>query len=133
MMNGSSDFATYQGCWIMKKLAIPLAAGLLFLWIGSQAQADEPIGKPRIYPAPAQGTYELMPPLQGTTGFLPPTIPTRQNRYEHWQYVGVTQTRQWAPRVLVFPDGQAFWADDGTWYPWLSTHMTWVVPFFIGL
>ncbi len=116
----------------MKRLALPFAAGFLVLCVSLQTRADEPIGKPRIYPAPP-GTYELMPPLQGTTGFLPPTMPTRQNRYQQWQYVGVTQTRQWAPRVLLFPDGQGYWADDGTWYPWLTTHMTWVVPFFISL
>jgi hypothetical protein len=112
---------------------ITITLAMLFAGPASTGQPDEPIGTPRVVPVLPQPRFEVMPPLQGTASQLPPTIATRQNRYESWQYVGISQTGQFRPRVLLFPDGEAFWAVDGTWYPWLTTHMTWVVPFFISL
>jgi hypothetical protein len=116
----------------MSRIKLIFAAAGLAMCFAGAGRADEPIRAPRVVPVLPAVSYELMPPLQGTTGRLPPPPTTRQNRYEHWQYVGPTQTGEMRPRVLYLPDTSVVWAIDGTWYPWLTTHPTWVVPFFIS-
>ncbi len=116
----------------MSRIKIAFAAGVLAASLAGVVRADEPIPAPRVVPVPPQISYELLPPLQGTASQLPPPPTTRVNRYEHWQYVGPTRTGEMRPRVLYLPDTSVIWAIDGTWYPWLSTHPTWVVPFFMS-
>ncbi|HEV8059070.1 MAG TPA: hypothetical protein VGP68_04320 [Gemmataceae bacterium] len=116
----------------MKSCWSAAAAGVVLVSALPLCRADEPLRVQSGVRVQTQ-TFELMPPLQGTTGQLPPTIATRQNRYEPWQNYGVSDTGRFCPRVLMFPDGECFWAYDGTSYPWLSTHMRQVVPFFISL
>jgi hypothetical protein len=116
----------------MSRIAILAATAAVLASIIPDCRADERIPGPRSFPTGPQETYEIMPPLQGTTGMLPPTPTTRQNRYEHWQYVGPTRTGEFRPRVLFLPDGDTIWAFDGTHYPWFTTHMNWAVPFFIS-
>lgn len=77
--------------------------------------------------------FELMPPLQGTTQYLPPTIATRQDRYAPWQNWGASRAGYPVLRVVMFPDGESRWVYDGKPYPWLVPYMRYVVPFFISL
>lgn len=116
----------------MKCYSRIVAASIVVVALVSVARADEPTGAPRTIILPPQ-YGELLPPLQGTTGYFPPTMATRQNRYEPWQNWGVSKTGYPVLRVVMFPDGESRWVYDGKNYPWLSTHMRYVVPFFISL
>jgi hypothetical protein len=115
----------------MSKLWIAVWAGVVFVSLCPQCRADEPVAiQQRMVVIGQMG--ELMPPLQGTTGQLPPTMATRQNRYEPWQNYGVARAGGFVPRVLMFPDGESFFVYDGKPYPWLSMYMRSVTPFFIS-
>jgi hypothetical protein len=132
MMEGPGKLGDLRSFHFMRKSWTAIAAGIVLASLLPLCRADEPVNVQKtVIIQPQLG--ELMPPLQGTTGQLPPTIATRQNRYDHWQNFGVSATGQFVPRVLMFPDGEAFWAFDGKCYPWVNTHMRLVVPFFIGL
>jgi hypothetical protein len=115
----------------MKCIPTAFSAVVVMGGILPTIRADEPIAMPRTIVVPTQ--YEILPPLQGTAQFLPPTIATRQNRYEPWQNWGVSKTGYPVLRVVMFPDGEARWYYDGTNYPWLTTHMRYVVPFMLSL
>jgi hypothetical protein len=109
-----------------------MAASLVLAGFVSASRGDEPIAAPRIMHTPLQ-YGELLPPLQGTTSNLPPTIATRQDRYAPWQNWGISRTGYPVLRVVMFPDGESRWVYNGQNYPWLTTHMRYVVPFFISL
>jgi hypothetical protein len=132
MINDPSRIAVFRGFDFMRRFWTAAVAGAVLVGMLPMCKADEPVCVPNgVRVLPQFG--ELMPPLQGTTGQFPPTIATRQNRYEPWQNYGVSNTGYFRPRVLMFPDGESFWVYDGKNYPWLTTHMRWVTPFFISL
>jgi hypothetical protein len=131
MMDDPSRSEVFRGFRFMRSFWF-VAAGVLLVGLLPECRADEPVvvqGGSIILPQ----FGELMPPLQGTTWPMPPTIATRQNRYEPWQNYGVSRTGYPVPRVVVFPYGDAIWVFDGKQYPWLNTHMRDMVPFFMSL
>lgn len=116
----------------MGNIRTAVSAVIVLAAFVSASRADEPIGMPRTIIMPPQH-FEILPPLQGTAQYLPPTIATRQDRYAPWQNWGVSKTGYPVLRVVMFPDGESRWVYNGQYYPWLSTHMRYVVPFFFSL
>jgi len=76
---------------------------------------------------------ELMPPLQGTTGKCRQPLRHVKTVTNPGKTTAFSRTGYPVPRVVVFPYGDAIWVFDGKQYPWLSTHMRDMVPFFMSL
>jgi hypothetical protein len=131
-MEKPGELVGCQGFFAMKRIPTAVFAIVALAGYLSSSRADEPIKMPRTIATPPQ-YFEILPPLQGTAQYLPPTVATRQDRYAPWQNWGVSKTGYPVLRVVMFPDGESRWVYDGKNYPWLTTHMRYVVPFMISL
>jgi len=92
-------------------MLVRLAACLLSgIFVGLASAADPPPAEKLPTPKEVQVVPSPYPPA----GY-------RQNRYDVWQYYGVDRTGHFRPLVIYSPYG-AYYAIDGTPYPWISNH-----------
>ncbi len=105
-----------------------LMFSLLFAWcapaLGAQ-QPDEVLPQP----LPAGPSAQLMP--QGSYPPVFPVVPPRRplpGTREVWQYMGVTETGRYRPRVVLSPYGSYYYYN-GEPYPWITNRSQIYMPY----
>jgi hypothetical protein len=106
---------------------------LLVSFLGSTAAAQD-IDEDEVILPPPQTIEPPLAPRLMPQGFYPPVFPAlpperpRTGTREAWQYLGVTETGRWRPRVILSPHG-AYYYYSGEPYPWPTLRPSSYMPF----
>jgi hypothetical protein len=95
---------------------------------GSVAPAQPPVPPAPDETLPAPRVAPAEPPVVITGPYLPP-VPYRVSAYEVWQHLGTNRQGQWVPRVILMPDGTAYYSYSGKPYPWTTLYSRNLMPY----
>ena len=118
----------------MRYLFPVLLVFLLFGWHHGPIQAQQPVAPGQeVEVLPPQGALQPAPQLM-PQGYYPPVFPAipprlpRVDSREVWQYMGVTETGRYRPRVILAPQGSYYYYNRAP-YPWISNRSTAFMPY----